>query len=41
VSRRSSVDTYIAEMSKLDEMYVILARNAYKPIEQAVAKKAA
>jgi len=28
-------------MSKLGEMYVSLARNAYKPLEQAFAKKAA
>jgi hypothetical protein len=38
---KRAYDTYIAEVSKLGEMYVGLARNAYKPIEQVVAKKAA
>ena len=32
-------DTYMAEMSKLGEMYVGLARNAYKPVESALPKK--
>jgi hypothetical protein len=38
---KKAYDTWIAEASKLGEMYVSLARNAYKPVEQAVAKKAA
>ena len=38
---KKAYDTYMAEASKLGEMYAALARNAYKPIEQAVAKKAA
>jgi hypothetical protein len=37
---KNAYDTYMAEMSKLGEMYVGLARNAYKPVEQAVAKAA-
>ena len=38
---KQAYDSYISEMSKLGEMYVSLARNAYKPVEQAVARKAA
>jgi len=38
---RRAYDTYVAEMSKLGEMYVGLARNAYKPLETALAKKTA
>jgi hypothetical protein len=38
---KEAYDNYIAEVSKLGEMYASLARNAYKPVEQAVAKKAA
>ena len=38
---KKAYDTHMSEMSKLGEMYVSLARNAYKPVEQAVAKKAA
>ena len=38
---KEAYDNYIAEVSKLGEMYVSLARNAYKPVEQAAAKKAA
>ena len=37
---KKAYDTYVAEMSKLGEMYVGLARNAYKPVEEAVAKAA-
>ena len=29
---------YVAELSKLGEMYAGLTRNAYKPVEQAAAK---
>jgi phasin family protein len=38
---KKAYDTYIAEMSKLGEMYVGLARNVYKPVQQATAKKPA
>jgi len=38
---KQAYDSYMSEMSKLGEMYVSLARNAYKPVEDAVAKKAA
>jgi phasin family protein len=34
-------DAYVAEMSKLGEMYVGLAKDAYKPVEVAFAKKVA
>jgi hypothetical protein len=33
--------TYIAEASKLGEMYVATARDAYKPLEQALSKTGA
>ena len=36
---KKAYDSYVSEMSKLGEMYASLARNAYKPVEQAVAKK--
>ena len=35
---KKAYDTYIAELSKLSEMYVGLTRNAYKSVEQAAAK---
>src|SRR5262245_18903185 len=35
---KKAYDAYIAEWSKLGEMYAGLTRNAYKPIEQATAK---
>ena len=38
---KKAYDIYIAEMSKLGEMYVSLARNVYKPVQQATAKKLA
>jgi hypothetical protein len=38
---KKAYDDHIAEVSRLGEMYVNLARNAYKPVEQAVAKKSA
>jgi hypothetical protein len=38
---KKAYDAYIAEVSKLGEMYVSLARSAYKPFETALAKKAA
>ena len=37
---KKAFDAYIAQLSKLGEMYVDLARNACKPFEQAVAKSA-
>jgi hypothetical protein len=37
---KRAYDTYMAEMSKLGEMYVGLTRNAYKPVEEVVAKAA-
>jgi len=36
---KKAYDTYIAEMSKIGEMYAGLARDAYKPVETAFAKK--
>jgi hypothetical protein len=36
---KKAYDTYIAEISKLGEMYLGLARNAYKPVESTWAKK--
>jgi hypothetical protein len=36
---KKAYDTYIAEMSKIGEMYAGLARDAYKPVESAFAKK--
>ncbi len=38
---KKAYDTYMAEMSKLGEMYVGLAKDAYKPVEVAFAKKVA
>jgi hypothetical protein len=35
---KKACETYIAQASKLGQMYVDLARNAYKPVEQAAAK---
>ena len=37
---KKAFDAYIAEMSKIGEMYVAITRNAYKPLAQTVAKKA-
>ena len=37
---KKAFDAYIAQVSKLGEMYLDLARNAYKPVEQAMAKTA-
>jgi hypothetical protein len=36
---KQAYDAYMAEMSKLGEMYVGLAKNAYKPVESALPKK--
>ena len=38
---KKAYDAYVAEVSKLGEMYVGLAKDAYKPVEAAFAKKAA
>jgi hypothetical protein len=38
---KKSYDAYIAQVSKLGEMWVDLARESYKPIERANAKKVA
>jgi hypothetical protein len=38
---KKAYDSYIAEASKLGEMWVGLARDAYKPVERTVAKKVA
>lgn len=38
---KKAYDGYMAEMSKIGEMYVGLAKDAYKPVEAALAKKAA
>ena len=36
---KRAYDNYIAEVSKLGEMYAALTRNAYAPVERAVARK--
>jgi hypothetical protein len=36
---KKAYDTWVAEASKLSEIYVGMARDAYKPVEQAVAKR--
>jgi phasin family protein len=38
---KKAYDTYIAEMSKLGEMYVAIARDVYKPLEQVFSRKGA
>ena len=38
---KKAYDTYVAQASKLGEMWLDLARATYKPVERAVAKKAA
>lgn len=37
---KKAYDTYMAEMSKIGEMYVGMAKDAYKPVEAAFNKKA-
>jgi hypothetical protein len=37
---KKAYDTWVAEASKLGEIYVGMARDAYKPVEQVVAKRA-
>ena len=38
---KKAYDAWVAEASKLSEMYVGLARDAYKPVEKAMTKRAA
>jgi phasin family protein len=38
---KKAFDTHVAEMSKLSDIYVGTAREAYKPVEKAFTKKAA
>jgi hypothetical protein len=38
---KKAYDNYVAGASKLGEMYLGLARNAYKPFEDAIAKRRA
>jgi hypothetical protein len=37
---KKAYDTWVAEASKLGEMYATVARDAYKPVEKAVTKRA-
>ena len=37
---KKAFEAYVAQASKIGEMYVGLARNAYQPVEQAAAKTA-
>ncbi len=37
---KKAYETYMSEMSKIGEMYVGLAKDAYKPVETAMTKKA-
>lgn len=37
---KKAYDDYVSQVTKLSEMYVGLAKEAYKPVEAAVAKKA-
>lgn len=36
---KSAYDNYVAQFTKLSEMYVDLAKEAYKPVETAITKK--
>jgi len=38
---KKAYDNWVAEVSKIGELYSTAARDAYKPVEQAMAKKAA
>lgn len=38
---RMAYEAYVAELSKLGEMYAGLTRNAYKPVEQALPRPGA
>ena len=35
---KSSYETFLAQMTKFGEMYTTLAKDAFKPVEMAVAK---
>jgi len=37
---KKTFEAYVAQATKIGEMYVDLARNAYQPVEQAAAKTA-
>ena len=37
---KKAYDAWVVEASKLGEMYAAVARDAYKPVEKAVAKRA-
>jgi hypothetical protein len=37
---KKAYDTWVAEASKLGKVYAAVARDAYKPVERAVAKRA-
>ena len=37
---KKAYDTWVSEASKLGEMYAAVARDAYKPVEKAVTKRA-
>ena len=37
---KKAYETYMTEMSKIGEMYVGLAKDAYKPVETAMTKQA-
>ena len=36
---KKAYDSWVSEASKLGEMYVAVARDAYKPVEKVVAKR--
>ena len=36
---KKAYDTWLAEASKIGEMYAAVARDAYKPVEKAVTRK--
>jgi phasin family protein len=36
---KKAYDTWVAEASKISEMYAAVARDAYKPVEKGVTKK--
>jgi hypothetical protein len=36
---KKAYDTWVAEASKIGEMYVAVARDVYKPVEKAVRRK--
>ena len=38
---KKAYDSWVAEASKLGEMYAAVARDAYKPVEKAMAKRTA